>query len=221
VVTASNDETARVWDVETRKVIAVLRAHAGYVKSAVFSPDGKHVVTGSADQTSRLWDAGTGNEIAVLRAHAGEVWRAAFSPDGKRVVTASLDDTARVWDAESGKEIAILRGHPNWVASAAFSPDGKRVVTAAQDYRARIWDVSWATHVRGEELRERVCAEKLMGVGQEFSSAELEDPILRVIDVSDPIARNPCLRRGPLSLDYWMRLSGQLWRSTLRLMRMN
>jgi hypothetical protein len=26
-------------------------------------------------------------------------------------------------------------------------------------------------------------------------------------------ARNPCLRRGPLSLDYWTRLPQQLWRS--------
>ena len=24
----------------------------------------------------------------------------------------------------------------------------------------------------------------------------------------DPYARNPCLRRGPLSLDYWTRLPG-------------
>ena len=29
-------------------------------------------------------------------------------------------------------------------------------------------------------------------------------------DKNDPVARNPCLRRGPLSLDYWTRLPGQL-----------
>src|SRR5262249_55205792 len=156
-----------------------------------------------------------------LRAHTGELWRAAFSPDGKRVVTSSSDLTARLWDAESGKDIAVLAGHTNWVTSAAFSPDGKRVVTAAQDRTARIWDGSWVTHVRGEELRERVCAEKLVGAAQAFSPAELEDPILRVIDISDPIARNPCLRRGPLSLDYWTRLLGQLWNSASRFAGLN
>jgi hypothetical protein len=44
----------------------------------------------------------------------------------------------------------------------------------------------------------RVCAEKLVGAAQQFSSVELEDPIMR--DVGQ---MNPCLRRGPLSLDYW------------------
>jgi hypothetical protein len=59
--------------------------------------------------------------------------------------------------------------------------------------------------VYGSDLRARVCAEKLIGA-QEFTDAELADPILRGIDPHDPIARNPCLRRGPLSIDYWMRL---------------
>src|SRR5207244_10722218 len=58
----------------------------------------------------------------------------------------------------------------------------------------------------GDELRERVCSEKLVRAAQAFIDAELKDPIMRGIDRNDPIARNPCLRRGPLSLDYWTRL---------------
>jgi WD40 repeat protein len=138
---------------------------------------------------------------------------AAFSADGKRVLTASDDNTARIWDAESGAEIAVLKGH-----TLAFSGDGKRMLTVSDDNTARIWDVAWATLVRGDALRERVCAEKLIGAAQELTDGEIDDdPILRGIDKSDPIARNPCLRRGPLSLDYWTRLPGQLWRSTRRL----
>jgi hypothetical protein len=49
----------------------------------------------------------------------------------------------------------------------------------------------------------------------------MEDPILRSIDKDDPIVRNPCLRRGPLSLDYWTRLPSQLWPSTRRLVSVN
>jgi len=129
------------------------------------------------------------------------------------VTVAFSDDTVRIWDADSGTEIAQLKGHAREVRSAGFSPDGKHVVTASLDNTARIWDVTWVTLVRRDALRERVCAEKLVGPAQKFTDAELEDPILRGIDKNDSVARNPCLRRGPLSLDYWMRLPVQFWRS--------
>ena len=199
-----------------------LKGHSEFVISAKFSGDGKRVVTASGDRTARIWDAESGKEIAVLKGHDNFVRSAAFSGDGKRVVTASDDRTARIWDAESGKEIAALKGHDNFVRSAAFSGDGKRVVTASFDRTARIWDVTWATLVHDDALRERVCAEKLIGPAQEFTDAEMtDDPILRGIDKNDPIARNPCQRRGPLSLDYWARLPQQLWRSTRRFVDVN
>jgi WD40 repeat protein len=169
-------------------------------------------------ETAGIWDVESGNKIAVLKGHTAAFSSAAFSSDGERVVTAALDNTARIWDAESGKEITVLKGHTDVVSSAAFSGDDKRVVTASRDKTARIWDVTWATLARGDALRDRVCAEKLVGTAQQFTDGELQDdPILRGIDEDDPIARNPCLRRGPLSLDYWTRLPGQLWRSTRRL----
>ena len=62
-----------------------------------------------------------------------------------------------------------------------------------------------------------MCSEKLIGMAQEFTDAELEDPILRGIDMHDPIARNPCLRRGPLSFDYWRRMPGELWNAGRKL----
>jgi WD40 repeat protein len=142
-----------------------------------------------------------------------QVWSAVFSPDGTRVVTAS-GGTARIWDVESGVDVVALKVHTVW--SAAFSPDGTRVVTASND-AGRVWDVTFATLLRGNELRQRVCAEKLVGAAQEFSDDELQDPILRGIDKNDPVARNPCLRRGPLTLDYWVRLADTSWRSVRKL----
>jgi hypothetical protein len=69
VVTASNDDTARVWDPETGKEIALLKGHTSDVIAASFSPDGKRVVTASYDYTARVWDPETGKEIALLKGH--------------------------------------------------------------------------------------------------------------------------------------------------------
>jgi WD40 repeat protein len=99
IVTASVDQTARIWNAASGKEIAILRGHDREVRSAAFSPDGSRIVTASADKTARVWDAAAAKEIAVLRGHDRELTSAAFSPDGLRIVTASFDNTARIWDA--------------------------------------------------------------------------------------------------------------------------
>jgi WD40 repeat protein len=60
VVTASLDKTARVWDAESRRALAILTGHQGAVHTAEFSPDGKRVVTASSDKTARVWDVSSG-----------------------------------------------------------------------------------------------------------------------------------------------------------------
>ncbi|MBR8834793.1 MAG: AAA-like domain-containing protein, partial [Stigonema ocellatum SAG 48.90 = DSM 106950] len=121
IVTASLDNTARVWDL-SGKQIAVLTGHQYGVISASFSPDGQRIVTASLDKTARVWDL-SGKQIAVLTGHQGFVISASFSPDGQRIVTASDDKTARVWDL-SGKQIAVLTGHQSCVYIGSISPDG-------------------------------------------------------------------------------------------------
>jgi WD40 repeat protein len=142
VVTASDDNTARLWDPQTGAALGTLSGHTGLVNSAEFSPDGSRVVTASYDKTARLWDATTGAALTTLSGHTGLVNSAEFSPDGSRVVTASWDNTARLWDAKTGAALATLSGHSGPVDSAVFSPDGSRVVTASADDTARMWDAT-------------------------------------------------------------------------------
>ncbi|HYE65089.1 MAG TPA: WD40 repeat domain-containing protein [Pyrinomonadaceae bacterium] len=153
IVTASLDDTARVWEASTGTMVAELRGHreGEGVNSASFSPDGRLIVTASADNTARIWEASTGQNITVLRGHRGGVNSASFSPDGKFVITASFDNTARVWDLSTRKPVVILGGHTDIVRTATFSPDGKRIVTASLDDTARVWEASTGTMVA--ELR--------------------------------------------------------------------
>jgi WD40 repeat protein len=141
VVTASWDQTARLWNADTGTVLFTLTGHEDRVTSAAFGPDGRRVVTSSWDGTARLWDTSTGHEVLVFRGHEDGVNHAAFSSDGKFVVTASDDRTARLWDVASGEQLLVLRGHEGNVNDATFSPDGKLIATASGDGTARLWDV--------------------------------------------------------------------------------
>ena len=147
IVTASWDNTARVWDAKTGNPVTEPLQHDNYVYSAVFSPDGKYIVTASEDKTARVCDAVSGEPVTGPLQHDADVNSAVFSPDGKYIVTASEDKTARVWDAITGEPVTEPLRHNHYVNSAVFSPDGKYIVTASFDNTARVWDANTGERV--------------------------------------------------------------------------
>ena len=154
ILTASRDNTARVWDAANGKMIHNLEGHEGDIVHAVFSPDGSRILTASQDRTARVWDAANGKMIHNLEGHEIAIVHAAFSPDGSRILTASQDRTARVWDAANGTMIHNLEGHDRVIFHAAFSPDGSRILTASQDRTARVWDAANGTMIHNLEGHE-------------------------------------------------------------------
>jgi len=141
VVSASWDETLKVWDLESGDEMAILKGHSGWVKGCAISPDGKKVVSASDDKTLKVWDLESGGEILPLPGHSDSVNRCAISPDGKKVVSASDDKTLKVWDLESGVELRTLGGHSDSVDGCAVSPDGKKVISASHDKTLKVWDL--------------------------------------------------------------------------------
>lgn len=140
IVTASWDNTARVWDTTTGKPLTPPLQHGDRVVLASFSPDATKVITSSWDNTARIWDAATGKALSPPLEHTAELTLASFSPDGRFVVTASADNTARIWNSTTGEPVTPFLQHNGWVVAATFSPDSTRVVTASWDNTARIWD---------------------------------------------------------------------------------
>lgn len=61
-------------------------------------------------------------------------------------------------------------------------------------------------------MRRRVCAEKLIG-SEEYTPTERDDPIIGAFVSDDPVERNPCLQRDPLSLEYWAWIPRNIWRA--------
>jgi WD40 repeat protein len=97
IVSASEDDTVRVWSVATGDCVQALEGHSKRVWSAQFSPDGTNIVSASGDQTVRVWSVATGECVQTLEGHSHTVSSAQFSPDGTKIVSASWDKTVRVW----------------------------------------------------------------------------------------------------------------------------
>jgi WD40 repeat protein len=135
-----NNQSVRILDAPTGRVVLSLEGHPGRVRCIAWSPDGKRLVAASYDYSGagrggvKVWDAASGREILSLQRPAGAVISAAFSPDGKRIVTGSEQEaTVQVWDAATGKELLSFQAHSVWVSSVGYSPDSSSIVTAGGD----------------------------------------------------------------------------------------
>ena len=168
LATASDDRSARLWDVETGKQLQGLE-HDGWVNAVAFSPDGQMLATASDDRSARLWDVETGNQLQRLE-HDGSVNAVAFSPDGQKLATASDDGLARLWDVETGKQLQRLE-HDGPVNAVAFSPDGQMLATASDDGSARLWDVETGNQLQRLEHDGPVLVATFSPDGQKLATA--------------------------------------------------
>ena len=142
IVSASYDETIKIWDANTGSCLQTLTGHTDAVCSASYSPDGRKIVSASKDKTIKIWDANTGKCLQTLTGHTYSVLSASYSPDGRKIVSASGNKTIKIWNANTGRCLQTLTGHTRGVISVSYSPDGTKILSASGDNTIKIWDAN-------------------------------------------------------------------------------
>jgi len=185
IVTASGDNSAKIWEVATGKQITTLRGHSSQVFSARFGPNSKHVIT-AVGKTAKLWDASTGTEIREFKGHTNKVHCAEFSPDGAVVVTTSEDGTAKLWNAKTGKEIRSIEVTENGVAyDAAFSPNGRRLAIGATFGLVGLWNASNGKKIRNFDGHNRAITSLSFSPNGRFLATSSIDNTTRIWEISN------------------------------------
>ena len=148
ICSGSDDNTVRLWNVNTGENILILEGHTDPVLSVSFSPvlDKKSIYknlicSGSIDNTVRLWNVETGKRIHILKGHTDLVKSVKFSPNGELICSGSGDNTVRLWDVKTGKIFRTLQGHRNEVNSVTFSFNGQLIFSGSGDKTIREWGV--------------------------------------------------------------------------------
>ena len=141
-VSAGEDGTVKVWDVDHERLLRTIRGHHGKVFRAVFSPDGARIASAGEDGTVAITDAEGRGRRVVLRGSGVPFFSLSFSPDGQRLAVGAADGTVSIAPAERGAA-RVLRGHRDLVTAVGFNPkDGNRLVSADYGGWLRVWNLA-------------------------------------------------------------------------------
>jgi small GTP-binding protein len=145
LLSASSDQTVRLWDVSSGRCTAVFEGHRSKVLSVAASPAGLHAATAAQDGEIRLWDLSTHTLLRRMD-HESPVTSLAWTPDATRLLSCGADGRINVWDAASARLLADLPHH-NRVEDVAVTPDGRVVASAAADGTITLWNIQTAENL--------------------------------------------------------------------------
>ena len=146
LASGSDDETVKLWEACSGKLLRTLERHQSQVASVGFDQQGETLATGSIDNTVKLWEAGSGKLLRTLAGHQSYVVSVAFDRQGETLASGSYDNTVKLWEARSGKLLRTLEGHTGQVERVAFSADGRLLASRSDDHTIRLWSCeTWET----------------------------------------------------------------------------
>lgn len=149
ILTASGDQTCKLWDIELGVVKTTYEDHEGDVMSVSILPsvDPNLFVSGSCDSVAKVWDVRTGKCTMTLRGHESDINSVCLFPDGKAFGTGSDDSTCRFFDIRACAQVSefkndmVLCG----ITSVSFSKSGRLLFAGYDDYNCLAWDVLGST----------------------------------------------------------------------------
>lgn len=158
VVSASDDQTVRLWDMPDQSEVRIFDRHTDYVRAAAVSPDNPSLLlSGSYDGTVRLWDARVeenGGEVMRME-HRAPVNDVMIYPTAAGGVALSAGGPVlRAWDLMmGGRCLKAVSNHQKAITSLAVTMDsdvagstaeggqsGLRILTGGLDQLVKVYD---------------------------------------------------------------------------------
>jgi len=157
LITASRDNTVKLWHVETGFCDHTFTDHTDWVRClAVRQSDGKFWASSGNDQVIYVYDNSRA-KVGELRGHEHVVETLAFIteeafPKNYRenkhnetvhdyLASGSRDRSVRLWKVSSGECLAVFNAHENWVRGVLIHPNGKYIVSCGDDRSIRVFDI--------------------------------------------------------------------------------
>ncbi len=147
VITASHDQTLRIWDAHSFALRGTIRGYQGEIYGVIPDLDEQVLATigGRERRTLKVWNV----EQMVLPDRLGDestpIFDVAISGDQRRIAAASEDGRIRLWDLTSGRLLWERRPGTGRLLSVTFSPRGDQVAASGEDRQVYLWESATGT----------------------------------------------------------------------------
>ncbi len=144
VLTASGDETAKIWNVDTGTELFTIEpdAGAGIVFCACFDGSGNRVYTGHENGTFGVWNAVTGVQDKIVPAHSEMIYSIDNNPADNTLATGSRDGSVKIWNSITGDLVTTFLAEGTEVRAIAYDPTGRLLAAGCEDGTVKIWDIA-------------------------------------------------------------------------------
>lgn len=133
-VTASDDNSLKIWDFASSQVESTFTEHGWDVKACDWHPTKGLVVSGSKDHSVRLWDPRTSRNLTTLHGHKNAITATVFSRlRDQLLATSARDGQVRIFDLRLMRDVAVLRGHEKGVTTLAWHPIHAELISTGGD----------------------------------------------------------------------------------------
>ena len=143
-VSASDDKTLKLWNIDNLEVVRTLSGHSGAVQAVAVFPNRLKVISASADATLKVWDMETGRHSRSLEGHTESVQSLAFSANGRILASVSSDNKMRIWDCRTWlSAVCLVSPNASHPIGLAFHPTRQVMATVGRDGSAiQVWELS-------------------------------------------------------------------------------
>ena len=119
------DNEVRIWDANTKEILASLSGGEGFVYCAQFSPDSKFIASGRSKGID-IWEIMNRKLLKKIGDTLG-IRSIVYSRDGKRILTGSEDGIVQIWEVATEKQLKKFK-IANEISRARFSPDERTIM---------------------------------------------------------------------------------------------
>ncbi len=141
LLSASDDKTAKFWDVKTGKLITDFVGHQNTVWEAQFHPDKKSIITVSSDNTGKIWDKATGKVLQTLKGHPDWIYHVQVSPDEKTYAFSDAKGNCSVWNANTNTIDYSFKAGNETLFYLNYLKDSKHLIVGTYDPILTKWNI--------------------------------------------------------------------------------